>query len=393
MAVEEPVGVLAGVELNDGFFHRRHVDRVLERRVLAVLVQHPEKVAVQVHGMVHHGQVVERDAHDFALFDLDFVGLRQRHPVHAPDVAPHIAGQIEYDAADGLVHVGVGGDGRFGGRPEVIVIVLGEHIHARHLHVAHRHVVHVPLLLAIHTRHFIHFHLSHFPTAHLGMVHLAVVHFRMIHLFHFGCVAPHFHSLHVAHFAMFHFGMIHSGRIHAGHLHLHTPVGHHFLRFLVGGVELGGRSAHAHLHFGHLLHHGDLVGLGDNRSGKRLASAQIGRGMPGAVLGHGPDFHLAAGRNCHDEIVGFGHGDEGLVMHHRNDVQPVGRHQQRVRPAEGEPELRGSCRVDDPDPHLFARLEAGVVLHQLPVGEEGGIIDVGDVHRFHALLPEIELRP
>ncbi len=35
--------------------HRRHIDGVLKRRKVAVAIEHPEKMPVQMQGVVHHG--------------------------------------------------------------------------------------------------------------------------------------------------------------------------------------------------------------------------------------------------------------------------------------------------------------------------------------------------
>ena len=65
VAVKKPVAVFITVELNGDLLHRRYVDGVLQRGIFAVFVDHPEKVPVQVHRVMHHRQVVKRNAGHF----------------------------------------------------------------------------------------------------------------------------------------------------------------------------------------------------------------------------------------------------------------------------------------------------------------------------------------
>ena len=66
VAVKEPVADLPGVELDHRGAHGFDVDGVLQRRVISLPIQYPEEMAVQVHGVVHHGAVDHNEADYFA---------------------------------------------------------------------------------------------------------------------------------------------------------------------------------------------------------------------------------------------------------------------------------------------------------------------------------------
>jgi len=118
VAVEEPITGLVGIEFNDRGGHRRHIHGVLERRPLILpAVQHPEEVAVQVHGMVHHGAVDHDEAGHLAPSDRDDVVRREGGVVHLPDIALHVAVQGETDLANGLA---LGEGGGLGGAKPVV---------------------------------------------------------------------------------------------------------------------------------------------------------------------------------------------------------------------------------------------------------------------------------
>ena len=55
--MEEPIAEFVAVKLDHRRGHGGHVDRVFERGVVPLTIEHSEKMAVQMHGMVHHGAV------------------------------------------------------------------------------------------------------------------------------------------------------------------------------------------------------------------------------------------------------------------------------------------------------------------------------------------------
>ncbi len=92
--------------------------------------------------MVHHGEVVHRDADHFAALDHNLISLADGHPVDAPGIAIHIACEIEKHVA----HRRVGGERRGFDTPEVGVVEFripsslqscGLHGHAHLVHVVH----------------------------------------------------------------------------------------------------------------------------------------------------------------------------------------------------------------------------------------------------------------
>jgi hypothetical protein len=95
VAVEEPVLVCVGFELDRRRRHRRDVDGVLERRALPLPVEHPEEMPVEVHRVMHHRPVRHFEAHAFALPDSDRILRPKDLTVHAPDVALHVAREIQ----------------------------------------------------------------------------------------------------------------------------------------------------------------------------------------------------------------------------------------------------------------------------------------------------------
>ena len=59
MTVEHPVALFVGEKLDRRLAHRRHIDRVLERRKIAAAIEQSEKVAMQMQRMMHH-RVVDK---------------------------------------------------------------------------------------------------------------------------------------------------------------------------------------------------------------------------------------------------------------------------------------------------------------------------------------------
>ena len=99
VAVEKPVLLGVGRKLDGDDAHRRDVERVFHGRVGALGVHQAKHVPVQVHGVAHHGQVLQHHAHVLALADRNSIGHGQGLVVERPDVAQHIAGQRELDFA------------------------------------------------------------------------------------------------------------------------------------------------------------------------------------------------------------------------------------------------------------------------------------------------------
>ena len=103
VAMDEPVALaFLGRELDRSHAHRRHIDRVLQRRsrwVFVVRLDESEEMPVEVDGMVHHGVVHQAQAERLALLDLNRLGLMRIEPVEAPFVTDHIARQLERQLA------------------------------------------------------------------------------------------------------------------------------------------------------------------------------------------------------------------------------------------------------------------------------------------------------
>ena len=59
--MKKPVAKLVGIKFYDSRGHWGNVDRMLQRGIFALTIENSEKVAVQVHGMVHHGAVDQLD--------------------------------------------------------------------------------------------------------------------------------------------------------------------------------------------------------------------------------------------------------------------------------------------------------------------------------------------
>lgn len=77
MAVEKPVAarLLRGVELDHLGGHGLDIHRELERGKIPVPVHQPEKMAVQVHGVPHHGIIGQDNAYILPFLDHDPVRL------------------------------------------------------------------------------------------------------------------------------------------------------------------------------------------------------------------------------------------------------------------------------------------------------------------------------
>ena len=72
----------------------------LSGSVIALIVDYAEEVAVQMHGMVHHGAVDHDEAYDLAFADTDRVAFRKRLVVEKPYIALHISIEGKTDFAD-----------------------------------------------------------------------------------------------------------------------------------------------------------------------------------------------------------------------------------------------------------------------------------------------------
>src|SRR5258708_35937419 len=87
MAMEEPASSGVGGGKFDGVsFHGHHVDGVFQGGVIALSVQHPEVMPMQVYGVAHHGIVVKDDPYIFSFFDEDFIAFGNGFIVECPYV-------------------------------------------------------------------------------------------------------------------------------------------------------------------------------------------------------------------------------------------------------------------------------------------------------------------
>ncbi len=253
VAVEKPVAGLVRHKLDDGGGHRFDINRVLERRAIALAVDHAEKMAVQMHRVVHHGAVDHDEPNHLSLADEDVVLGADRLVVDHPYIAVHIAieGETELPARGGFRKRGVfhstelriGCEGPvvrhhgIGGEPRVLRGVLSqEKVIPGGRVVLHAHV----LVHFRHRRHVLHVHF------HLRMIHLRLLHCRAIHL---GLL--HFRVIHrgLLHLALIHFRVIHGGHLHPrvihalhGHRHFHASAVGHAAHITVR------HTAHFHFH-------------------------------------------------------------------------------------------------------------------------------------------------
>src|SRR3546814_8824209 len=62
---------------------------------------------MQVDRVLHHRVVDQHDAHALAVVEADRFGLGEADAVETPDVALHVAGQVQFDGARRLARVGV----------------------------------------------------------------------------------------------------------------------------------------------------------------------------------------------------------------------------------------------------------------------------------------------
>src|SRR5579872_3783356 len=115
-------------------------------------------MTVEVHRVPHHGAVVEDDLYVFAFPDEDPVGFRDSFVVDGPDVAIHIACQVEAQNLFRACGQGGGGRGaqhavmeRYRGAAVDFGVHDGIHVHRLIAHL-HAHVPHI----AIHLHHAIH---------------------------------------------------------------------------------------------------------------------------------------------------------------------------------------------------------------------------------------------
>jgi hypothetical protein len=73
--------------------------------MIALTIDDPEEMSMQVHWMVHHCPVYHDEASDFAFMDKDRISFRKGFVVEEPNVALHVAVQGEPYFPDGLVLV------------------------------------------------------------------------------------------------------------------------------------------------------------------------------------------------------------------------------------------------------------------------------------------------
>ena len=69
--MKKPVTKLISIKLYDGRGHGGNVNRMFEGCMITLAVDNPEEVAVQMHGMVHHGAVDHDKSGDLSLVDKD----------------------------------------------------------------------------------------------------------------------------------------------------------------------------------------------------------------------------------------------------------------------------------------------------------------------------------
>ena len=113
VAMEHPVPGFIGFELDGVAAHGRDVHGMLQRGACPVLVDQAEEESVQVDRVVHHGVVNQLHAQDIALFDRDHTLLGHGPAIEGPDIALHVAGQVEGDFGDGAAFGQRGGHGGF----------------------------------------------------------------------------------------------------------------------------------------------------------------------------------------------------------------------------------------------------------------------------------------
>ena len=83
MTVEDPVALFVGEKFDRRLTHWRHINRVLERRKLAL--------AVQMQRMMHHRVVDESHAHDLTAGHANGAFLLHRLAVERPHITLHVA--------------------------------------------------------------------------------------------------------------------------------------------------------------------------------------------------------------------------------------------------------------------------------------------------------------
>ena len=104
MTMKHPVSLFVGEKFDGCLSHWRHINRVLERRKLALAVEQPEEVAVQMQRMMHHRVVDESHAHHLTAGHANGAFLLHRLAVERPHITLHVAGEAQLQ----LAHGGIG---------------------------------------------------------------------------------------------------------------------------------------------------------------------------------------------------------------------------------------------------------------------------------------------
>ena len=92
VAVEHPVVVFVGLELDRALCHGRHINRVLQRRVFPLPHQQAEEVPVQMDWVVHHRVIDEFQLDDLPPLNRDVRLLGNGLAIEGPHIAVHVAG-------------------------------------------------------------------------------------------------------------------------------------------------------------------------------------------------------------------------------------------------------------------------------------------------------------
>ena len=101
MAVIGPAAERVGAHAVAAAAARLHDDGVLAHQEFAVRVFELAPHAVQVDRMRHHRVVDQHDAHALAVREAQRLGVGEFLAVERPDVALHVAGQVQLDLAVG----------------------------------------------------------------------------------------------------------------------------------------------------------------------------------------------------------------------------------------------------------------------------------------------------
>ena len=328
-----PEGV-GGHEKTDAL-RRLHIDRVLARLKLPVGALQFAPQPVQVHGMGHHGVVVQNHAHPLVVPEMYRRGLAEFQPVERPGVAFHVAGQVQLDLAPGSARIERPAKG--------VQVGIGQH-----------------------------------PPAVVAQANARIVEVgaRRVHA-------------HVRARAVFGFGVAHTHRRRPCHS---RAVGHDVSAVIHGHATVG-----TVIHRPHHVAHGERFGLVErrHRGGHAGARRQRAAGETRAIHRLGENrVGLVAGR--HDHIVGFGDAEADFVHRRRFDVLAVGLNHRHLESRDAHVEKGHRTGVDKAQPHPLARAEQpGPVVrrrgavHQVGVGVTG---NVGEIGRAHAhLVPHLAL--